>query len=127
MAAIRITLSEARDAITVRMTARGKSIQTTLDSVELDGLIAQLAKYRRALKAPHASHPQMDDASKGVLSAPWLLGDYDGRHRLLSYLHPGLGWLNFVLAPEDAHTLAKALLASKGTKFPDDPQFWGDV
>jgi hypothetical protein len=66
----------------------------------------------------------MDDASKGVMSPPWRLGEYDGRHRVLSYLHPGFGWLNFVLAAEDAQSLAKALLSSTEAKYPDDPRFW---
>ncbi len=125
MAAIIITLSNDRDAVTLRMTARDGSIETLLDSVELDGLIAQLARYRRSLKMPHPSRPQMDDASKGVRTPPWLLGE-GGRDRLLAFLHPGFGWLNFVLAQENADTLAKALLESKETIFPDDPHFWGD-
>jgi hypothetical protein len=128
MAAITITLSDASDAVTVRMSARGESLESTLDSVELDGLIAQLAQYRKQLKAPHSDRPQMDDSSKGALSLPWRLGQEYGsrRMRVLSYLHPGFGWLNCVLAPSDAQSLAQALLSSTEARYPDDQQFWDD-
>jgi len=123
MAKLTLSLSEDGERLTFQLSEQKKALEAVFTAGELDALIRQLALIRRSIKVPHPNHPASEDSTKGVREPPWLIGERD-RERLLSFLHPGFGWLNFVLAEEYAQFLSEALQQSKGTKYPDDPAFW---
>jgi hypothetical protein len=80
---------------------------TALSATELDELIAKAAARRATLEPPHA--PQAPKQAEAIVNPQWFTCLVDPG-TLLQIRHPGLGWLAFVIPPNERAQLLGILL-----------------
>ena len=80
---------------------------SALSAPELDELIARAAARRATLEPSHAT--QAPKQAEAILNPPWFTCLVDSG-TLLQVRHPGLGWLSFVIPPNERAQLLGIML-----------------
>lgn len=78
-----------------------------LTAAELDTLIARALERRAQLLPAHAVDAPIGEIS-AVMDPRWKLG-MDGDRAVLQLLHPGAGWLAFLIPPAERVHLVRVL------------------
>lgn len=78
-----------------------------LTVTELDELIARAIERRAQLQPPHAAEAPIGEIGAAV-DPRWKLG-MDGDQTVLQLLHPGAGWLAFLIPPAERAHLTRVL------------------
>lgn len=90
----------------------GKRAEVVMDADALTDLIDKLSKLRSGMSAQVS--PTLDPGARlnAVSSPAWAVHPHD-QSKLLILRHPGFGWVSFLMPPEEASTLGKALTTGK--------------
>ncbi|MGM5026280.1 hypothetical protein AB8B02_08655 [Tardiphaga sp. 862_B3_N4_1] len=113
-----VGLTETGQQAVVEIRQDGAPLAHVLyDGPELEGLIRALAKAREQL--PEQVAPALDPGSRiDTLPAPeWFVPDVHNGPAdqvMLTFRHPGYGWLGFLLDKEQAQAVSEALVARAG-------------
>ena len=78
-----------------------------LTAAELDDLILAAAARRASLKIPHTDVP--DDVVTAIVNPKWIIKSRES-NTLLHVLHPGHGWLSFMIPPAERANFLTVLL-----------------
>jgi hypothetical protein len=119
MAKIEMRLGENRQCVVltipVQIAGREHKLPVALNSATVDAVLRGLAVYRAQMpdQPPMRLQPVMKDTP--INDPPWSHGrPFLADQSIVSFRHPGYGWLHFALNLQEAAKLGRALLATSG-------------